>query len=191
MSVAAVNERLAAITAAGTSIWLDQLRRSMTLSWELGRMIEEDSLRGVTSNPAIFEKAILGSTDYDEQIAELAGEGLDARRIYEEIAITDVRLACDVPVPEVLTVAQPPSRTAPSAAASIQFIANAFEARLIGRQSPRRGVREGPVRILPGPIADARCTRPSPAPPRPPEPSMSSPRRSATSATCRRARWKR
>ena len=56
----------------------------------------EDSLRGVTSNPAIFEKAILGSTDYDEQIAELAGEGLDAREIYEEIAITDVQLACDV-----------------------------------------------------------------------------------------------
>jgi transaldolase / glucose-6-phosphate isomerase len=50
----------------------------------------------VTSNPAIFEKAILGSTDYDEQIAELVADGLDARRIYEEIAITDVRLACDV-----------------------------------------------------------------------------------------------
>ena len=58
--------------------------------------MREDSLRGVTSNPAIFEKAILGSTDYDEQVAELAGEGLDARQIYEEIAITDVRLACDV-----------------------------------------------------------------------------------------------
>jgi transaldolase/glucose-6-phosphate isomerase len=50
----------------------------------------------VTSNPAIFEKAILGSDDYDEQIGELAGQGLDAKQIYEQIAITDVQLACDV-----------------------------------------------------------------------------------------------
>ena len=97
MSVSAkVNERLAALTAAGTSVWLDQIRRSLITSGELERLVRESSLRGVTSNPAIFEKAILGSTDYDEQIAELAGEGLDARQIYEEIAIKDVQLACDV-----------------------------------------------------------------------------------------------
>ena len=96
MSVAAVNERLAAITAAGTSIWLDQLRRSMTLSGELGRMIEEDSLRGVTSNPAIFEKAILGSSDYDEALAAAAREGLSAREVYRRLAIEDVQAAADV-----------------------------------------------------------------------------------------------
>src|SRR5215213_9698082 len=97
MSVGAgVNQRLAALTAAGTSIWLDQIQRSLITSGELERLVREDSLRGVTSNPAIFEKAILGSTDYDEQVAELAGQGLDARQIYEQIAITDVRLACDV-----------------------------------------------------------------------------------------------
>src|SRR5215216_1899086 len=97
MSVGAqVNQRLAALTEAGTSIWLDQIRRSLIESGELERLVREDSLHGVTSNPAIFEKAILGSSDYDEQIAELAGKGLDARQIYEEIAITDVRLACDV-----------------------------------------------------------------------------------------------
>jgi transaldolase / glucose-6-phosphate isomerase len=97
MSIGAqVNERLAALTAAGTSVWLDQIRRSLITSGELERLMREDSLRGVTSNPAIFEKAILGSTDYDEQVAELAGQGLDARAIYEEIAITDVQLACDV-----------------------------------------------------------------------------------------------
>jgi transaldolase / glucose-6-phosphate isomerase len=93
---AQVNERLAALTAAGTSVWLDQIRRSLITGGELGRLVREDSLRGVTSNPAIFEKAILGSTDYDEQVAELAGEGHDARRIYEEIAIKDVQLAADV-----------------------------------------------------------------------------------------------
>jgi transaldolase / glucose-6-phosphate isomerase len=91
-----VNDRLAALTAAGTSVWLDQIRRSLIESGELERLVREDSLRGVTSNPAIFEKAILGSSDYDEQIAELAGQGLEARKIYEEIAITDVQLACDV-----------------------------------------------------------------------------------------------
>ncbi|MBA3264324.1 MAG: bifunctional transaldolase/phosoglucose isomerase [Thermoleophilaceae bacterium] len=91
-----VNSRLAALTAAGTSVWLDQIRRSLITGGELERLMREDSLRGVTSNPAIFEKAILGSTDYDEQVAELAAKGLDARQIYEEIAIMDVRLACDV-----------------------------------------------------------------------------------------------
>ena len=91
-----VNQRLEALTAAGTSVWLDQIQRSLITSGELGRLVREDSLRGVTSNPAIFEKAILGSSDYDEQVAELAAQGLDARQIYEEIAIADVQLACDV-----------------------------------------------------------------------------------------------
>ena len=97
MSVGAgVNERLAALTAAGTSVWLDQIRRSLITSGELERLERELSLRGVTSNPAIFEKAILGSTDYDEQVAELAEQGMAARAIYDEIAILDVQLACDV-----------------------------------------------------------------------------------------------
>ena len=97
MSVGAgVNERLAALTAAGTSVWLDQIRRSLITAGELERLERELSLRGVTSNPAIFEKAILGSTDYDEQIAELAEKGMSAREIYDEIAILDVQLACDV-----------------------------------------------------------------------------------------------
>ncbi len=97
MSVgAAQNERLAALTAAGTSVWLDQIRRNLITSGELERLERELSLRGVTSNPAIFEKAILGSSDYDEQIAELAEKGMDAREMFEEIAILDVQLACDV-----------------------------------------------------------------------------------------------
>jgi transaldolase / glucose-6-phosphate isomerase len=90
------SERLAALTAAGTSVWLDQIRRTMITSGELERLVREDSLRGVTSNPAIFEKAILGSTDYDEQVAELSEKGLTAREIYDEVAILDVQLAADV-----------------------------------------------------------------------------------------------
>jgi transaldolase/glucose-6-phosphate isomerase len=91
-----VNQRLAALTAAGTSPWLDQIRRSLTQGGELRRMIEEDCLRGETSNPAIFEKAILGSPDYDEQIEELARTGALARAIYQDIAIQDVQEAADV-----------------------------------------------------------------------------------------------
>jgi transaldolase/glucose-6-phosphate isomerase len=91
-----VNERLAALTAAGTSVWLDQIRRGMIESGELARMVQEDSLRGVTSNPAIFEKAILGSPDYDEDMAEAAAEGLSAREVYRRLAVRDVQLAADV-----------------------------------------------------------------------------------------------
>ncbi|HZI90642.1 MAG TPA: bifunctional transaldolase/phosoglucose isomerase [Thermoleophilaceae bacterium] len=90
------NERLAALTEAGTAVWLDQIRRSLIESGELQRLVEEDSLRGVTSNPAIFEKAILGSDDYDEDIEKLAKEGLTADEIYLDIAVKDVQLACDV-----------------------------------------------------------------------------------------------
>ncbi len=95
-NAASVNERLARLTALGTSIWLDQIERKLVEGGELARLIEEDSLRGMTSNPAIFEKAILGSEEYDEQISTLAGEGADSRTIYQAIAIQDVQAAADV-----------------------------------------------------------------------------------------------
>ena len=91
-----VNERLQALTQAGTSVWLDQIRRSLIEDGELKRLMDEMSLRGVTSNPAIFEKAILGSDDYDDQLRELADKGLNAQQIYDEIAIQDVQMAADV-----------------------------------------------------------------------------------------------
>ena len=91
-----VNERLAVLTDAGTSVWLDQIRRNLIESGELERLVREDSLRGVTSNPAIFEKAILGSDDYDDEISRGAAEGLSSMDIYERIAVKDVQLAADV-----------------------------------------------------------------------------------------------
>src|SRR5207302_1539165 len=91
-----VNPRLAALTAAGTSVWLDQIRRSLIENGELQRLIDEYSLRGVTANPAIFEKAILGSDDYDADIKAMAQEGLDAKAMYDRIAVTDVQMAADV-----------------------------------------------------------------------------------------------
>ena len=97
MSTAAeVNERLAALSAAGVSIWLDQIRRSLVEGGELARMVAEECLRGVTANPSIFEKAILGSNDYDEDLKELARQDLDPQAIYEHLAIRDVQLAADV-----------------------------------------------------------------------------------------------
>src|SRR4051812_20110259 len=91
-----VNERLAALTAQGVSVWLDQIRRSLIEGGELQRLIDEDSLRGVTSNPSIFEKAILGSDDYDDELRQMASEGLGPREIYENIAIKDVQMAADL-----------------------------------------------------------------------------------------------
>jgi transaldolase/glucose-6-phosphate isomerase len=91
-----VNERLAALTEAGTSIWLDQIRRTLITGGELQRLIVEDSLRGMTSNPAIFEKAILGSDDYDDELRELSAKDMNAREIFEELAVHDVQLAADV-----------------------------------------------------------------------------------------------
>ncbi|HEX2085582.1 MAG TPA: transaldolase, partial [Solirubrobacteraceae bacterium] len=98
MSTPAVNANphLAALAAAGTAPWLDQIRRSLVETGELERLRDELSLRGVTSNPAIFEKAILGSDDYDDQIAEMAKAGADNRAIYRAIAIADVGSAADV-----------------------------------------------------------------------------------------------
>ena len=90
------NANLAALVAAGTSPWLDQIRRGLIASGELARLRDECSLRGVTSNPAIFEQAILGSDDYDDALTELAHEGLDAVALYERLAVADVQDAADV-----------------------------------------------------------------------------------------------
>ena len=80
----------------GQSIWLDFLRRGMIASGELRQLIEEDGLRGVTANPAIFEKAIAGSHDYDDAVRALARLGKTAHEIYEALAIEDVQRAADL-----------------------------------------------------------------------------------------------
>src|SRR5580693_8028548 len=91
-----VNPRLKALTDAGVSVWLDQIRRTLVEGGELHRLVGEDSLRGLTSNPSIFEKAIIGSSDYDDELRELAKEDLDAQAIYEHLAIRDLQGAADV-----------------------------------------------------------------------------------------------
>ncbi len=91
-----VNERMAAMLAAGTAPWLDQIRRDIIADGTLAAMIREDSLRGVTSNPAIFEKSIDGGDLYDDILKAGFENGDDAREIYRTIAVGDVQAACDV-----------------------------------------------------------------------------------------------
>jgi transaldolase/glucose-6-phosphate isomerase len=80
----------------GQSIWMDFLRRGMITSGELKKLIEEDGLRGITSNPAIFEKVIDGSNDYKAAIRSLALEGKSTQEIYETLTVEDVLQAADL-----------------------------------------------------------------------------------------------
>jgi transaldolase len=80
----------------GQSVWLDNLSRALIESGELRRLIDEDGISGITSNPAIFAAAIDGSDSYDEQIRELAGNGMDTLALYESLAIDDIRAAADL-----------------------------------------------------------------------------------------------
>lgn len=85
------------LLAYGQSVWLDYIRRDLFTSGELLRLVKEDGLRGMTSNPTIFEKAIAGSKDYAQQLQELAKrKDLDAKGVFENIAIKDIQDATDV-----------------------------------------------------------------------------------------------
>lgn len=84
----------------GQSVWLDYIRRWLITSGELQHLVEQDGLRGITSNPSIFEKAIAGSGDYEEALRALEQqEDRDAKDLYEHLAIEDIRLAADVLAP--------------------------------------------------------------------------------------------
>ncbi len=80
------------------SIWLDYIRRTLMTGGELNRLIEEDGLRGMTSNPTIFEKAIAGSVDYDESLRKTLDRDphVDIKTLYETLAIEDIQMATDV-----------------------------------------------------------------------------------------------
>ncbi|MGC8513624.1 MAG: bifunctional transaldolase/phosoglucose isomerase [Acidimicrobiales bacterium] len=83
--------------ALGQSIWYDGIRRSLLTSGDLERMVAKEGLRGMTSNPSIFDAAIAGSSDYTDAIAELRRSGpTDAKSVYESLAIADIRGAADV-----------------------------------------------------------------------------------------------
>lgn len=80
----------------GQSPWYDFITRDLISSGELARLIHEDGLLGMTTNPTIFEKAIAGSELYDEDIRQLAAKGRRPAEIFEALAVEDVRAACDL-----------------------------------------------------------------------------------------------
>jgi transaldolase len=79
----------------GQSPWYDYITRDLVATGELRRLIRDDGLRGMTSNPTIFEKAIAGSASYDADIRRLSEQGRSAGEIFEALAVADVRAACD------------------------------------------------------------------------------------------------
>src|SRR5499433_3134056 len=87
---------LQSLQTYGQSVWLDYIRRSLITSGELKRLLDEDGLRGVTSNPSIFEKAIVGSTDYKDFLDAQRSSSLDAKSLYEKLAIRDIQDAADI-----------------------------------------------------------------------------------------------
>jgi len=80
----------------GQSYWIDNLNRQMITSGGLQKRVSKEGLRGMTSNPAIFNKAISKSNDYDDHIRELAGKSLNTAEIYEALVVKDVQDACDI-----------------------------------------------------------------------------------------------
>ena len=87
---------LKGLLAYGQSPWLDFIRRDILLNGDLKKMIADDGLRGMTSNPAIFEKAITGSDDYADLLNAPEAKKLNAKQLYEQIAIRDVQTAADI-----------------------------------------------------------------------------------------------
>jgi transaldolase len=84
---------------AGQSYWLDNLTREKITSGELKKRVEEQGLRGITSNPSIFNKAITSGSDYDDQISQLVKKGKNPSQIYDALTIKDVQDACDILYP--------------------------------------------------------------------------------------------
>ena len=84
------------LTAAGVSVWLDDLSRPLLTTGTLNRLVTDSHVVGITSNPTIFANAIRGSTDYGEQIQELGRQHMPAADVLRVVTVTDVRSACDV-----------------------------------------------------------------------------------------------
>ena len=90
------NPNLAALSAAGVSIWLDDLSRQRLQSGNLQELIDTKSVVGVTTNPSIFQKALAEGDWYDDQLRELAGETEDTTELFIALAQEDIRDACDL-----------------------------------------------------------------------------------------------
>ena len=90
---------LAELPKLGQSVWFDQMERKLVTTGKLQQLIDDDDLRGLTSNPTIFEKAIAGSDDYDGQLRGLAAQNKTREEIYDELVLEDIANAADVFLP--------------------------------------------------------------------------------------------
>jgi transaldolase/glucose-6-phosphate isomerase len=90
---------LVEVQTLGQSIWYDNIRRALIDNGDIAGKIANDGLRGITSNPTIFEKAIAGSTDYDEAIKSLVAQGKSVNDIYEALALEDIQRTADLFLP--------------------------------------------------------------------------------------------
>jgi transaldolase len=87
------------LTGLGQSLWLDNIHRKMLEDGELEALIKRGDIRGVTSNPSIFHKAIAQSTDYDSALIPMAWSGWEAENIFWQLAVEDIQAACDLFLP--------------------------------------------------------------------------------------------
>src|SRR5690242_15583704 len=92
----AEKSKLHRLSEQGQSVWIDFLSRDMLQTGTLARMMEEDAVVGVTSNPTIFQKAISEGSAYDEQLQELLGHESDAKEIFLQLSSRDIADACDL-----------------------------------------------------------------------------------------------
>ena len=93
-----MDARIAQLLEQGQSVWQDDISRDMIRSGEIQRIIDT-GIRGLTSNPSIFEKAIAAGSAYDDDVQRMAGEGKDASAIFEAVAVQDIRDTCDLFLP--------------------------------------------------------------------------------------------
>src|SRR5579863_3145422 len=91
------NNRVRALADAGQAVWLDYLHRRILEDGELARLVAEDGVTGLTSNPTIFDQAIAGGDTYDPALkAQILGADPDLMDLYESLAIADIRAAADI-----------------------------------------------------------------------------------------------
>ena len=90
------NSKIKQVQRLGQRIWLDSFNRDMLDSGKLKKMIEEDGITGITSNPSIFQKALINSTDYDADIRSLLQKKTNYEDLFFSLAVKDIQRACDL-----------------------------------------------------------------------------------------------
>ena len=96
MTASSGTNAIKSLLTEGQSVWQDDISRQMIVSGQLAERIEEVGIRGVTSNPTIFQKAISAGTVYDDDIADMLGRNMDIAAVFQTLAVKDIQDACDL-----------------------------------------------------------------------------------------------